>query len=140
MFMREHNRLVDGLAKINPHWSDEQLYHNARKILSSILQQISFGEFIPRIIGRDYTNRFGLTLLPNGYYDGYDSQCSGTIFNEFAAAVFRFGHSLLKPSFERLDKNYRPVNEPLQLRTAFFNSDMLYSRMYSYFQIILKSY
>jgi hypothetical protein len=127
--MREHNRLVDELAKINPHWNDEQLYHNGRKILSAIMQQITYGEFIPRIIGRDYTNRFGLTLLPNGYFDGYDQQCSGTIFNEFAAAVFRLGHSLLKPAFERLDKNYRPVNEPLKLRTAFFNSDMLYSRM-----------
>ena len=128
MFMREHNRLVDGLAKVNPHWNDEQLYHNARRILSAIMQQITYGEFLPRIIGRDNMNRFDLTLLPNGYHTGYDPQCSSTIFNEFAAAVFRFGHSLLKPHFERLDHNYRPIDEPLTLRSAFFNSDMLYKR------------
>ena len=130
--MREHNRLVEGLAKINPHWNDEQLYHNGRRIVSAIIQQITFGEFLPRIIGKDYLNRFGLTLQPNGYYKGYDSQCSSTIFNEFAAAVFRFGHSLLKPRFERLDRNYRAVEEPLALRNSFFNSDMLYSRLYSF--------
>ncbi|XP_054167499.1 peroxidasin homolog pxn-1-like [Oppia nitens] len=128
MFMRQHNRLVDGLAKVNPHWNDEQLYHNGRRILGSISQQISYGEFLPRIIGRDNMQRFGLSLQTNGYYRGYDPQCSATIFNEFAAAVFRFGHSLLKPHFERLDRNYRSSDEPLTLRTAFFNSDMLYTR------------
>ena len=132
IFMRQHNNIVEGLFKINPHWSDEQLYHNGRRILTAVMQQITYNEFLPRIIGRDYFNRFGLTLEPNGYYNGYDSECSATIFNEFAAAVFRFGHSLLKPRFERLDRNYRPVDEPLTLRSAFFNSDMLYSRLYSF--------
>ena len=127
--MRQHNKLVEGLSKINPHWSDEQLYHSGRRILSAIMQHITYGEFLPRIIGKDFLNRFDLTLLSNGYYSGYDSQCSSTIFNEFASAVFRFGHSLLKPRFERLDKNYRPTEEPLTLRSAFFNSDMLYSRL-----------
>ena len=128
--MREHNRLAESLSKINPHWNDEQLYQNARRILSAIIQQITYNEFLPRVIGKDFINRFGLTLLQNGYYDGYDSQCSGTIFNEIAGAVFRFGHSLLKPGFERLDRHFRAADEPIQLRTAFFNPDILYTRLY----------
>ena len=127
MFMREHNRLAEELGKVNPHWNDEQLYQNGRKIVSAYMQQITFGEFLPRVLGKEYMTKYGLNLLSNGYYNEYDEDCSGTIFNEFAAAVFRFGHSLLKPSFDRLDKNYKPIQEPFQLRKGFFNSDMLYS-------------
>lgn len=46
--------------------------------------------------------------------------------NEIAAAVFRFGHSLLRPSFLRLNKNFQNAEEPLSLRHSFFNSDMLF--------------
>ncbi len=38
----------------------------------------------------------------DGYYDGYDDKCNPTIMNEFAAAAFRFGHSLLKPAFAQV--------------------------------------
>ena len=34
---------------------------------------------------------FGLRLLPSGFYQDYDSDCSASIFNEFATAVFRCG-------------------------------------------------
>ena len=46
--------------------------------------------------------------------------------NEIAAAVFRFGHSLLRPSFLRLNKNFQAADEPLRLRHSFFNSDELF--------------
>ena len=46
--------------------------------------------------------------------------------NEIAAAVFRFGHSLLRPSFLRLNRNFQNAEEPLSLRHSFFNSDMLF--------------
>jgi len=128
--MREHNRIVENLKKVNPGWNDELLYQNGRKIMSAILQMITFREFLPRVLGKENINRFELTLLSNGYYDGYNPDCGGTIFNEFAAAAFRFGHSLIRPFFERLDKTYRPIAEPLQLRQGFFNSDMLYSGMF----------
>lgn len=125
---REHNRLVEGLAKVNPSWDDETLYQAGRKILGAVSQQITYGEWLPRVLGRDYMARFDLNLLPNGYYTKYDADCSATLFNEFSAAVLRFGHSLLRPSFQRLDRNYRQVQEPFQLRKGFFNSDMLYAR------------
>lgn len=129
MMMREHNRIVEGLRVVNPHWTDEQLYQNGRKIVSAIAQRISYTEFLPRVLGWDYLNRFKINLLTSGYYQGYDPKCSGTIFNEFAAAVFRFGHSLIKPAFERLGRSFRKADEPLKLRKSFFNSDMLYGGM-----------
>lgn len=49
----------------------------------------------------DTMDRFGLSLLGSGYYLDYDAECSATIRNEFAAAVFRLGHTLLKVKFWR---------------------------------------
>lgn len=126
IFLRQHNQIADSLFKINPHWNDERLYQNSRKIVSAIIQQIAYGEFVPRLIGWDYVDRFDLKLLSSGYYNDYDPECSATVRNEIAAAVFRLGHTLLKPSFLRLDVDYNEVKKPLMLREAFFNSDMLF--------------
>src|SRR4029434_5490317 len=38
MMMREHNRLARALAKLNPKWSGEILYQEARKIMGGYLQ------------------------------------------------------------------------------------------------------
>ena len=47
-------------------------------------------EFLPRVLGGHVLDGFGLRLLPSGYYQGYDSDCSASIFNEFATAAFRY--------------------------------------------------
>lgn len=127
IMMRQHNLVVNKLSKINPHWNDELLYQTGRKIVGAIAQRITYNEFLPRVLGYDHMKKFGLELLNSGYYNEYDPSCSGTIFNEFAAAVFRFGHSLLRPAFQRLGRNFRSADDPVQLRRGFFNSDMLYT-------------
>lgn len=127
--MREHNRIAEKLSQINSHWSDERIYQNTRKIIGAIMQQITFGEFLPRLLGKDYLDRYELSLMHSGYYDHYDSSCDATIKNEFSSAVYRLGHTLLKPSFDRLNIDFRTAKEPLKLREAFFNSDMLYERI-----------
>ncbi|XP_071043918.1 uncharacterized protein [Parasteatoda tepidariorum] len=128
IFMREHNRIVTQLQRINPHWSDEMIYQHGRRILSAVMQHITYNEFTQRILGKSFSNKYDLHPQVEGYFEGYDSKCNPTIFNEFAAAAFRFGHSLLKPVFDRLDRGYRVLSEPLHLRKSFFNSDMLYTQ------------
>lgn len=124
-FLREHNRLVEGLRGVNPHWNSEQLFNHARRILAAENQHIVYNEFLPRILSWNAVNLYGLKLLPQGYYKDYNPTCNPAIVTEFAAAAFRIGHSLLRPHIPRLGPNHQPIEPPILLRDGFFKTDML---------------
>ncbi|XP_068084351.1 uncharacterized protein [Anabrus simplex] len=126
LFLREHNRLAEGLQTINPHWNDEQIYQNARRILTAAFQHITYNEFLPRILGWNAINLYELKLRPQGYFKGYNPSCNPSIVNEFAAAAFRIGHSLLRPHIPRLSPSYQLLDPPILLRDGFFNPDIIY--------------
>eukprot|EP00095_Tigriopus_kingsejongensis_P003939 maker-scaffold473_size162088-snap-gene-0.25 protein:Tk03939 transcript:maker-scaffold473_size162088-snap-gene-0.25-mRNA-1 annotation:"hypothetical protein DAPPUDRAFT_42141" len=126
IFLREHNRIVEGLKRVNPHWIDEKLYQEGRRIVSAVIQHIAFNEFLPRIIGWNYMNLYNLRARTEGYNDDYDSTCNPSIFNEFATSAFRFGHSLIRPMLTRMSPDWREMHSHIRLRDGFFNPDMLY--------------
>lgn len=125
IFLREHNRLVEGLRGVNPHWTGEQLFNHARRIVSAQNQHISYNEFLPRVLSWNAVNLYGLKLLPQGYYKEYNPTCNPSIVTEFAAAAFRIGHSLLRPHIPRLGTNHQPIDPPILLRDGFFKPDMI---------------
>jgi hypothetical protein len=54
-------------------------------------------------------------------YHGYQADVNPGIANEFAAAAYRLGHSMLGPEVEFLDNDGNPVHDAVELRNAFFN-------------------
>ena len=97
LFMREHNRVANILAQINPGWSsnDEKLYQEAKRIVNAEWQHIIYNEWLPIIIGDSFMSRFGLYPIDNGYSHLYRDDFDPRITNAFATAAFRFGHSLV---------------------------------------------
>jgi len=125
IFLREHNRIVEGLRGVNPHWSGDQLFDHARRIVIAQNQHVTYNEFLPRMLSWNAVNLYGLKLLPQGYYKEYSATCNPSIVTEFAASAFRIGHSLLRPHIPRLSPNHQPIDPPILLRDGFFKTDMI---------------
>ncbi|CAK6961489.1 eosinophil peroxidase [Scomber scombrus] len=100
LFLREHNRLVKELHLLNPHWSPDTLYQEARKIMGAIHQILTWEHYLPRVLGESTMSH----LMPP--YKGYDPEVDPSIANAFAAAAFRFAHVTVQPVVSRLGPGY----------------------------------
>ena len=96
LFMREHNRLVDVYSVQHPNWSSEELYQHARKTVGAQLQSITFNEYLPALLG---------PTAPSPTSVRYNPDVNPAVFNEFAAVFERVGHSMLTPSFLRIQND-----------------------------------
>ncbi|XP_043785749.1 uncharacterized protein LOC122711243 [Apis laboriosa] len=121
VFLRLHNRIATKLAALNAHWSDEKLFQESRRIVAAIVQHITYREFLPIVLGQDVMRIFGLELLRKGYYEGYDPNVNPTVANAFSTAAYRFGHSLVQPSFVRFDSDHRPIFNNVSIHDELAN-------------------
>lgn len=113
LFVREHNRLAAEIAGANPSWSDEEIYQRTRKIVGAIMQSITYNEWLPALLGAHAPDPAGFNYIP--FVDP-------TISNEFATALFRFGHTMVSPQLMRIHPDNHPdAIASLDLVTAFFN-------------------
>ncbi|XP_045562369.1 eosinophil peroxidase [Salmo salar] len=118
LFLREHNRLVRELHLLNPHWSPDTLYQEARKIMGAVHQILTWEHYLPRVLGETPTS----LLMPP--YRGYDPEIDPSIANVFSAAAFRFAHVTVQPMVARLGPGYSlaPQHPPLPLHHSLFAS------------------
>ena len=86
---REHNKIADQLANINPHWDTNKVFEETRRIITAEIQHITYNEFLPRVLGLNSLSLFDVDLKTNDYFYDYDASCSATSFTEFSTAAFR---------------------------------------------------
>lgn len=117
LWSREHNLICDEIKRHpgNENMDDETLFNHARSLARAKFQKITWYEFLPTVIGVEEFEKLGS-------YREYNASMRVGIFNEFATAAFRFGHSQISDTFLRLDENWTMADSGhLSLRDAYFN-------------------
>lgn len=94
LFMREHNRMCGVLAKLNPNWTDEMLYQEARRANIAVYQRILYWELLPVLFGKDFPKNVFGKLDSNGFSQCYNSSINGATHNDFTIA-YRGLHSIV---------------------------------------------
>lgn len=116
LFLREHNYWAESYAGLNPQAMDEEIYQFARMIVGAEIQAITYREFLPVLLGRN--------ALPE--YRGYRQDVRADISNEFGAAAFRIGHSMLSPQLLRIDASGAEIESGhLSLAASFFDPSLI---------------
>jgi hypothetical protein len=112
-FLLAHNRAVD-LVRSQGTPAD-QVFNRARQLITWHYQWIIVHEFLPQIIGH------GLTLDILRYGRQFYRPAPGQFFMpvEFQGAVYRFGHSMVRPSY-RANRTGDPDGNPATGAPAFF--------------------
>eukprot|EP00755_Sulcionema_specki_P016457 Sspe_Gene.62055::Locus_34637_Transcript_1_1_Confidence_1.000_Length_4962::g.62055::m.62055/K19511/PXDN, VPO1; peroxidase len=118
VFIREHNARVANLSRAHPQWDDDTLYHEARRWVVALMQRITYHEYLPALLGE-----------PLPQYSGYNSSVDPSVSNEFAAAIFRYGHSEINDEVLRVDEEWdESLKGHLLLHTCFHNPQVSLDR------------
>lgn len=128
LFTLEHNYICDQLKEINPHWDDEKLHQEARKILIGMYQNIIYQDWLEIILGPEIQELYGLKPVEadkDEYFMEYDIEVKSLIANDFTAAAMRFGHSLVSNYILKADSQLRPTKK-VNLADNFFEMDEAY--------------
>ncbi len=117
MMAREHNYWADRLAEEHPDWTDDQIFDGARQIVEYELQQITYNEWLPHLVGDAV-----------GDDTGYDPDVDGQISVEFSTAAFRFGHTMVSSTIPAMnaDGTTGEIGD-MAIQDVFFNTDPLRS-------------
>ena len=112
VWSRNHNFHADNLTAAGFEGTAEELFQAAKILNEAEYQRVVFGEFADMLIG-------GIRGNGSHGHDQYNPNATASISHEFAAAVYRVGHSLIGQTITVMDENGHP--KQVSLVDAFLN-------------------
>jgi len=109
LWMREHNRLAKLLSYVNPHWDDERIFQEARKIVTASIQHITYAEWLPALLGENYTRQNGLEISKEGYSNAFNESTDPSVSNSFATAILPFANSMISDTIRFVHTWYNNI-------------------------------
>lgn len=106
LFVRDHNRMADKLKQINPHWTDQRLFEETRRINIAQFQHIVFEEYLPTFFNSEFLALMEVPL-PQAIR-------GSTTYNEFNHAGFRVMHRLIPSVLESRSPSNTITKRPLK--------------------------
>ncbi len=116
IWARNHNFHVENLMAQGFEGSQEEVFQAAKMLNESDYQRVVFNEFADMLLGglRSSEGDIG-----SHGWDGYNPDTDARISHEFAAAVYRVGHSLIGQTLQVIGEDGQPMQVPLY--DAFLN-------------------
>ncbi|MCU4179765.1 peroxidase family protein [Bosea sp. BH3] len=116
IWARNHNFHADQLEAAGFDGTEQELFDAAKILNEAEYQRVVFNEYADTLLG-------GLRARDGSGgdhgHDGYNPDANAGISHEFAAAAFRFGHSLIGQTLTVMDENGQP--KQVSLVDAFLN-------------------
>jgi hypothetical protein len=117
LWVREHNWWARHYHEQYPTWSDDKLFENARARVIGEIVAITYNEWLPALLG--------VRVLDTE--SCFDVHADPRIDNEFAAAAFRFGHSMVNDHIYEHDTHTGQQVGEHKLLDLFFHNEWLYN-------------
>lgn len=95
----------------------------------AILQHIVYDQYIPGVIGREGSEKYGIVpTSDNTYFTGHNTSVNPQLYNEFNTAALRYGHSIVSNSYRRYNTNNEEIaDSELSFSDINFKSEEAYN-------------
>ncbi len=104
VLVRRHNQHAVGLAAANPHWDDERLFQEARRLTIAEVTKIHYGEYVGLILGDRLMRYFHLNVRPHGFTK-YNAHVEPSTIQATGVAAMRIGHSQTRSSYRMIGED-----------------------------------
>ncbi|GJQ68840.1 putative animal haem peroxidase [Trypoxylus dichotomus] len=123
IWLREHNRIAQQLHNLNPNWNDETLFQEARRIVIAEIQHITYHEWLPTILGKEYIAKINFPMDTIRHLDMVEDP---SVSNSFATAAMRFEKSLLENALSLYTED-RSLNYSIRTKDYFNKPEIIES-------------